>query len=80
MGEVGKFFEGELAGGGESAAKAEVFAGRDELAGERGIFGCFECGGVGAVVADDGGERVDRLVVEGFEKAGEEVGAEAGGD
>jgi hypothetical protein len=80
MGKVGKFFEGELAGGGESAPEAEVLAGRDEFAREGGFFGRFECGGVGAVVADDGGERVDGLAVEGFEEAGEEVGAEASGD
>jgi len=80
MGEFGKFFQGILAGGGKSPAKAEIFAGGDELAREGGFLGGLDGGGVGAVVTDDGGEGADGLAVEGFEQAGEKVGAEAGGD
>jgi len=78
MGEVGKFFEGELTGGGEAAAKTEIFAGGDELAREGGFFDGLDGGGVGAVVADHDREGADGLAVKGFEQAGEEVGAEAG--
>jgi hypothetical protein len=80
--EMGKFrelFDGELAGSGEAATKAEILAGGDELARQGGFFDYLDRGGVGAVVADHGGERTDRLAAERFEKTGEKVCAEAGG-
>jgi len=80
MGEFGKLLQGILAGGGESPAKAEIFSGGDELARKGGFFSGLDGGGVGAVVADDGRKRANGLAMEGFEQAGEKVGAEAGGD
>ena len=73
MRKVRELFEGELAGGSEAAAEAEILAGAGELARQGGFFGCLDRGGVGAVVADHGGERADGLAVEGFEKTGEKV-------
>ena len=78
MGEVGEFLEGKLGGGGETAAKAEILSWGNKFAGQRGLFCGLGGGGVGPIVADHGGERADRLAVEGFKEAGEEVGAEAG--
>ena len=80
MGEVGKLFESQLAGGGESAPEAEVLAGRNHFAREGGIFTGLCGGGVGAIVANHHGVRWKGLAVEGVEQAGEEIGAEAGGD
>jgi hypothetical protein len=73
MGEVREPSEGELAGGSESATKAEILAGGDELAGKRGFFGRLDRSGVGPIVADHGAERTDRLALERFEKTGEKV-------
>ena len=80
MGEVGKLFEGPLGGGGKSAPEAEVFAGGDEFAREGRFFACFDRFRVRAVVANHSGDGADCLAVEGVEQAGEDVGAEAGGD
>ena len=79
MGEVGKLFEGPLGGGGESAAKAEIFSRGGELARKGRFFGCFDRFRVRAVVANHGGDGADGLAMEGVEQAGEEIGAEAGG-
>jgi len=65
MGEVGKLFEGQLSGGGEAAAKTEIFSRGDELARKGEFFGGLNGGGVGAVVTDDGGERADGLAIQG---------------
>ena len=67
MGEVGKLFESQLAGGGESAPEAEVFTGGNDVAWERGVFAGLYGGGVGAVVADHSRDGADGLAVEGFE-------------
>jgi len=73
MGEVGEFFNGKSASGGESAAETEIFAGGDELARKRRLFSNLDRLRVGAIVANHGGERADGLAVEGFEKTGEKV-------
>ena len=78
--QVRKFFEGMMPGGGEAAPEAEVFAGRNHFAREGGIFTGLCGGGVGAIVANHHGVRWKGLAVEGVEQAGEEIGAEAGGD
>ena len=63
-----------------SATKAQIFSRGNEFAMEGGLFGGIDGGGVGAVVADHGGDWAQGLEVEGFEKAGEKIGAEAGCD
>jgi len=80
MGEIGKPSEGPFGGGGKSAAKAKIFFRGDELARKWGGLGGCNGRGVGAVVANHRRDGADGLAVEGVEKAGEEVGAEAGGD
>ena len=73
MSKVRELFEGELAGGSEAAAEAEIIFWRDELARKRRLFSNLDRLRVGAIVANHGGERADGLAVEGFEKTGEKV-------
>ena len=61
MGEVGKFFESVLASGGETAPKAEIFAGGEKLAGNRRLLGRLHGGAVGTVIADHGRKGANRL-------------------
>ena len=80
VGQIRKLFQGPLSGGGESASKTEVPAGRKDLGGKAGMFGGFHGGRIGAVIANHGREGANGLMVKGIEKAGEKTGAKTGRD
>jgi hypothetical protein len=78
--ESGKFFEGVLARPGETATEAEVFSWRKVVSRKGGIFYRVGGGGVGPVIADDGGGGSEGLAGEGVKQAGQEWGTVAGSD
>ena len=79
MCKIGKLLEGQLTGGGESAAETKIFAGREDFAREGGVLGGFHRGRVGAVITNYDGDGANGLVMKRLKKTGKKFGAEARG-